>query len=94
MHLLRCGDKRTRPHPLLTRPTLAKKALTIPVTERMALTRANWPDMRADGHAVESICRVMREQGCRVAARTYRVWRSHGYRIVQRGRILVGESVN
>jgi putative transposase len=32
-------------------------------------------DMRADGHAVESTCRVLREQGCPVAARTYRAWR-------------------
>ncbi len=31
--------------------------------------------MRADGHAVVSICRVLREQGCQVAARTYRAWR-------------------
>jgi len=30
--------------------------------------------MRAEGHAVESICRVLREQGCRIAARTYRAW--------------------
>jgi hypothetical protein len=30
--------------------------------------------MRAEGHAVESICRVLREQGCQVAARTYRLW--------------------
>ena len=30
--------------------------------------------MRAEGHAVESICRVLREQGCQVAARTYRGW--------------------
>jgi transposase InsO family protein len=29
---------------------------------------------RAEGHAVESICRVLSEQGCRVAARTYRAW--------------------
>ena len=28
--------------------------------------------MRAEGHAVESICRVLREQGCQIAARTYR----------------------
>lgn len=28
--------------------------------------------MRAQGHAVESICRVLREQGCQIAARTYR----------------------
>jgi putative transposase len=32
-------------------------------------------EMRAAGHAVESTCRVLREQGCRVAARTYRSWR-------------------
>jgi putative transposase len=31
--------------------------------------------MRAQGHAVESVCRVLREQGCQVAARTYRAWR-------------------
>ncbi len=30
--------------------------------------------MRAAGHAVESTCRVLSEQGCRVAARTYRSW--------------------
>ena len=32
-------------------------------------------DMRAEGHAVESTCRVLREQGCQVAARTYRAWK-------------------
>ena len=32
--------------------------------------------LRAEGHAVESICRVLREQDCRVAARTYRAWRT------------------
>ncbi len=31
-------------------------------------------EMRAEGHAVESICRVLREQGRQVAARTYRAW--------------------
>jgi hypothetical protein len=31
--------------------------------------------MRAEGYAVESICRVLREQGCQVAVRTYRSWR-------------------
>lgn len=31
---------------------------------------------RAEGHAVESICRVLREQGCQVAARTYRAWKN------------------
>lgn len=30
--------------------------------------------MRAEGHAVESVCRVLREQGCQIAARTYRSW--------------------
>lgn len=32
--------------------------------------------MRSEGHAALSICRVLREQGCQVAARTYRAWRS------------------
>lgn len=32
--------------------------------------------LRAEGHAVESICRVLREQGCQIAARTYRSWKS------------------
>lgn len=27
------------------------------------------------GHAVESICRVLTSQGCRIAARTYRAWK-------------------
>ncbi len=31
--------------------------------------------MRAQGYAVESICRVLREQGCQIAARTYRSWK-------------------
>ena len=30
--------------------------------------------MRTEGHAVESVCRVLREQGCQIAARTYRDW--------------------
>jgi hypothetical protein len=30
---------------------------------------------RAQGHAVESIGRVLREQACLTAARTYRAWR-------------------
>ena len=30
--------------------------------------------MRIEGHAVESTCRVLREQGLKVAARTYRDW--------------------
>jgi len=32
--------------------------------------------MRADGFAVESVCRVLREQGCQIAARTYRAWKA------------------
>ena len=32
--------------------------------------------MRAEGHAVESIVRVLREQGCEIPARTYRSWRA------------------
>ncbi len=31
--------------------------------------------MRAERHAVESICRVLLEQGCQIAARTYRAQR-------------------
>jgi putative transposase len=31
--------------------------------------------MRSEGHAVESICRVLREQDCQIAARTYRAWK-------------------
>jgi putative transposase len=32
--------------------------------------------LQAEGYAVESICRVLREQGCQIAARTYRAWRA------------------
>lgn len=32
--------------------------------------------MRAEGHAVESIIRVLREQGVKIAARTYRAWKA------------------
>jgi putative transposase len=40
--------------------------------------------MRAEGHAVESICAVVREQGCQVAARTYRSWHQAGRAIAER----------
>jgi len=30
--------------------------------------------MRDQGHAVESVCAFLRQQGCQVAARTYRAW--------------------
>jgi len=32
--------------------------------------------LRANGFAVESICRVLREQGVAIAARTYRAWKT------------------
>lgn len=32
-------------------------------------------EQRAAGRAVESVCRILREQGVQVAARTYRSWR-------------------
>ena len=34
--------------------------------------------MRVQSYAVESICRVLREQGCQIAARTYRSWKRTG----------------
>ncbi len=42
--------------------------------------------LRAQGHAVESICRVLREQGCQIAARTYRSW-------AQPGRVVAARTV-
>ena len=40
--------------------------------------------MRAEGHTVESVCRILREQGCQVAARTYRSWKRVGRPIAAR----------
>ncbi len=40
--------------------------------------------MKAEGHAVESICRVLREQGCQIAARTYRSWKQIGRPVAAR----------
>lgn len=40
--------------------------------------------MRAEGHAVESICRVLSEQGCQIAARTYREWTRTGRPVAAR----------
>jgi putative transposase len=37
--------------------------------------------MRTEGHTVESICRVLSEQGCQIAVRTYRAWK-HRHRHV------------
>ena len=41
-------------------------------------------ELRAEGHAVESICRVLREQGVQVAARTYRAWAQPSRRVAAR----------
>jgi putative transposase len=41
-------------------------------------------ELRAEGHAVESICRVLREQGCQIAARTYREWARTGRPVADR----------
>ena len=59
MHLLRCVGKRPGPHPLLTRRALPEGAVTILVTERMALTRTNWPDVD-DVVALNADTEVMR----------------------------------
>ena len=40
--------------------------------------------MRAKGHAVESVCRVLREQDCQIAARTYRAWSQPSQEIAER----------
>ena len=42
--------------------------------------------MRAEEHAVELICRVLREQGCQIVARTYRSWKRAG-RVVAAGTV-------
>jgi len=41
-------------------------------------------ECRQEGHAVESICRVLSEQGCQIAARTYRAWARTGQRVAAR----------
>ncbi|MEJ7648252.1 MAG: IS3 family transposase [Nakamurella sp.] len=40
--------------------------------------------LRSEGHAVESICRVLREQDCQIAARTYRSWHRTGRAVAAR----------
>lgn len=40
--------------------------------------------MRAEGRAVESICRVLRAQGCQIAARTYRQWAQRDQAVAER----------
>ncbi len=40
--------------------------------------------MRSQDQAVESICRVLREQGCQIAARTYRAWKHAGRTVAAR----------
>ena len=44
--------------------------------------------MRAECHAVESICRVLREQGCQIAARTYRSWKQTTRHVAVLGKAL------
>ena len=41
-------------------------------------------ECRQAGHAVESICEVLTEQGCQVAARTYRAWSSTSQHVAPR----------
>ena len=41
-------------------------------------------ECREAGHAVESVCRVLSEQGCQIAARTYRAWSSIGQHVAPR----------
>jgi putative transposase len=41
-------------------------------------------DQRAQGYAVESICRVLREQGLAIAARTYRAWKRANRPVAER----------
>ena len=41
-------------------------------------------ECRRAGHAVESICHVLTEQGCQIAARTYRLWRCPGQPVAAR----------
>jgi hypothetical protein len=41
-------------------------------------------ECREAGHAVESVCRVLSEQGCQIAARTYRAWASTGQHVPDR----------
>jgi len=41
-------------------------------------------EYREAGHAVESICRVLSEQGCPITARTYRAWSSIGQHVAPR----------
>jgi hypothetical protein len=46
-------------------------------------------DMRSAGHAVESTCAVLSEQGCRVAARRVVSWR----RVAVDGCVLVADGM-
>ena len=41
-------------------------------------------ELRLEGFAVESICRVLREQGCQVAARSFRSWRQSSRPVAER----------
>ena len=41
-------------------------------------------ECRREGYAVESVCRVLSEQGCQIAARTYRSWASTSQHVADR----------
>lgn len=41
-------------------------------------------EQRAQGRAVESVCRVLREQGLQIAARTYRSWKQADRQVASR----------
>ena len=41
-------------------------------------------ECRTAGLAVESVCRVLTEEGCQIAARTYRLWKRPGQRVAAR----------
>lgn len=41
-------------------------------------------EMVSRGHAVEPVCAVLTEQGCQVAARTYRAWKQPGQQLAAR----------
>ena len=48
------------------------------------MIRAFIDELRAEGYTVESICRVLREQGLQVAVRTYRSWTRAHTRVADR----------
>ena len=53
------------------RPRFSSPGSSTPATADRGVHRRHG----SRGHAVEPVCRVLSEQGCQVAARTYRAWR-------------------